>query len=90
MEPITEAHKEVIEKNLNGYIANFETPYIVYDGGGIGQAVAWGDHERFYVYRNKSEYDNGGEYVQYCYDISYLDGWLYGAVQAACGQLRKR
>ena len=33
----------------------------------------------FYVYSPA----NAETHVQYCYDISYLDGWLYGCVQGA-------
>lgn len=36
----------------------------------------------FYVYLAGRE-----EYVQYCYNIDYLNGWLYGAVQRECGQV---
>ena len=33
----------------------------------------------FYVYRNEQEYNDGGSWVQFCYNIDYLNGWLYGA-----------
>ena len=73
---MTEREKEIIKINMDAFIANFESPFIVKDG------------KEFYVYRNKTEYDNGaGSWVQYCKNIDYLDGWLYGAVQAKCGQI---
>ena len=76
---MTEREKEIIKRNMDAFIANFESPFIVKDG------------REFYVYRNKTEYDKGaGNWVQYCKSIDYLDGWLYGAVQAKCGQIRKK
>ena len=76
---MTNKQKETIKRNLHAYCANFELPVIVdadYGGG-------------FYVFRNAEEYKNGGSYVQFCHNVDYLDGWLYGAVQAVCGQIRK-
>lgn len=29
-----------------------------------------------------------GSYTQYCYNIDYLNGWLYGAVQAVNGIMK--
>lgn len=29
-----------------------------------------------------------GSWTQYCYNIDYLNGWLYGAVQAANGIMK--
>lgn len=63
---------KVIEDNLRAYNNNFDELVIVNSDFGKG----------YYVYRNKEDYINGYNYVQYCYSIDYLDGWLYGAVQA--------
>ncbi len=39
----------------------------------------------FYVYTS----ENSDSWTQYCYNIDYLNGWLYGAVQAANGIMKK-
>ena len=77
---MTNKQKEAIRDNLRAYCANFEPPVIVdadYGGG-------------FYVFRNEEEHKNDGSWVHFCYNIDYLNGWLYGAVQAACGQIRRK
>ena len=63
----TESQKEKIKSNLNAYLANFKPITIEKADYGKG----------FYVY----EVDRDG-HVQYCENIDYLNGWLYGAVQA--------
>ena len=68
---------KIILDNYNAFIHNFEEPVIVRDDYGSG----------FYVYRNKSEYETGSPWVQFCYNVDYLNGWLYGAVQAVCKQI---
>lgn len=71
---MTELQKEKIEKNLNAYKENFGYIEIVkqkYDKG-------------FYVFTSKEKRERN-EYTQYCYNIDYLNGWLYGCVQAANG-----
>lgn len=72
----TAKQQETISDNLHAYLANFETVIIEradYGGG-------------FYVFTNESDH-KAGRYIQFCYNIDYLNGWLYGAVQAVCGQL---
>ena len=64
---MTEKQYEKIETNLNAFAFNFGMPRIV-DGYNGG----------YYVYPADSE-----EYIQYCRNIDYLNGWLYGAVQGA-------
>jgi hypothetical protein len=76
---LTKGQQKYIQDNYNAYIRNFEEPVIIPDDAG----------RSFYVYRNSEEYTNSLGYVQYCYNIDYLNGWLYGAVQARCGQLPK-
>jgi hypothetical protein len=76
---MTNREQELIKRNMHAFLEHFEAPFILKCG------------KEFYVYRNKEEYDSGaGSWIQYCNNISYLDGWLYGAVQAKCGQIRKK
>lgn len=68
---ITGREKEIIEDNLRAFVANFGEVRIEKESCGNG----------FYVF-SPSDRDS---YVQYCYNIYYLDGWLYGCVQGAMG-----
>ena len=65
---LTKKELEEVKNNLNSFIVNFGVPRIVRADYGRG----------LYVYMGNSD-----SYIQYCYNISYFDGWLYGAVQAA-------
>lgn len=80
MKGLTERQREKIADNLRAYVHNFETTAIVREDFGPG----------FYVYRNEDDAKSGSNWVQFCYNIDYLNGWLYGAVQAICGQIKKR
>lgn len=62
---------EDIHDNLAAYIHNFE--YLKIERGDCDDG--------FYVYTDEGRWKNG-EYTQYCYSFDYLNGWLYGAVQA--------
>jgi hypothetical protein len=42
-------------------------------------------NKQFYVYPEGRE-----EYVQFCENIDYLNGWLYGAVQAKCKMIKAK
>lgn len=64
--------KELIKDNLNAYKANFG--YISIEKENFGKG--------FYVFTSEEKKANG-DHTQYCYNIDYLNGWLYGAVQAA-------
>lgn len=75
---MTKKQIEKIQDNLRAYENNFEKPFIVQEDYGKG----------FYVYRNENDFKNGNSWVQFCYSLDYLDGWLYGAVQAKCKQLK--
>lgn len=75
---MTKRQLEKISDNLRAYEHNFEKPFI--EGADYGGG--------FYVYRNESDYKNGNSWVQFCNNIDYLNGWLYGAVQAKCKQLK--
>lgn len=78
---MTEKMKELIKDNLNAYKANFKYIKIIpaeYDGG-------------FYVFTSEERFKSGS-WTQYCYNIDYLNGWLYGAVQAIhkrCGERKE-
>ena len=68
---MTSRQKEIIKDNLQAFISNFGDVRIEKANYGKG----------FYVFSPK----NSESYIQYCYDIHYLNGWLYGCVQAANG-----
>ena len=74
---MTKRQKEIIKDNLNAYIANFGYIAIEKDDYGKG----------FYVFISE-ERKKSGSWTQYCYNIDYLNGWLYGAVQAANGIMK--
>ena len=64
---MTARQKEIIADNLRAFTHNFGEVRIVKEDYGKGWYV-------FYP----SESDS---YIQYCYNIDYLNGWLYGVVQ---------
>lgn len=64
---MTTKQKEKIKQNLNAYLANF--PSIRIEDANYGDG--------FYVF-SPAESES---WVQYCPNIDYLDGWLYGMVQ---------
>lgn len=64
---MTKLQEEIIRDNLRAFETNFGKVRIEHNS-------PYG----FYVYLPK---DNE-TYVQFCYNIDYLNGWLYGAVQA--------
>ena len=70
---MTERQKNLIEKNLKAFVYNFGSVRIEKENYGKG----------FYVFYP----EDSDSYIQYCYSIEYLDGWLYGCVQ---GKLRLR
>lgn len=59
-------HEELIADNLESFQRNF---------GDV--RIETFDDVGFYVYYPP----NADSYIQYCYSIEYLDGWLYGCVQ---------
>ena len=68
----TKKQMGAIHDNLRAYLANFGYLKIVK-----------ADYSRgFYVYTDEQRAESGS-YTQYCYSFDYLNGWLYGAVQAA-------
>ena len=64
---MTNRQKELIKDNLRAFTMNFGAPRI--EKGPDG----------FYVYHPA----DSNSYIQHCYNIDYLNGWLYGAVQGA-------
>jgi hypothetical protein len=79
MKNFTKREREVLADNFRAYIANFEMPVIERSDHGGG----------YYVFRNAEEHKQGSTWIQFCYNIDYLNGWLYGAVQAACGIMKR-
>ena len=69
---MTNKEKEIIKDNLRAYINNFGYIHIVKEEYGKG----------LYVFTSEERKEQGS-WTQYCYNIDYLNGWLYGAVQAA-------
>lgn len=65
---MTTKQKETIKRNLSAFISNFGPVRIESADYGGG----------FFVYYPA----NAADYIHYCPNINYLDGWLYGAVQA--------
>jgi len=73
---MTTRQNEIIADNLQAFTANFGAPRIEKADFGSG----------LYVYYPA----NSDSYIQYCYDINYLNGWLYGCVQGAVrGEFKK-
>lgn len=75
---MTKRQKEIIRDNLKAYIANFG--YIVIEKEECGKG--------FYIFTDEARKESGN-WTQYCYNIDYVNGWLYGAVQAANGIMKK-
>lgn len=64
---LTKKERETIKDNLNAFIVNFGVPRLVRADYGRGLFVYMGDSENS---------------IHFAYDINYLNGWLFGAVQA--------
>ncbi len=74
---LTPKQKETIKDNLRAFINNFGEPRIERDDLGKG----------FYVFYPA----DSDSWIQYCYSIDYLDGWLYGVVQGVVrGEFKER
>lgn len=69
---MTEYQEKLIERNLQAYVTNF---------GYVGITCS-NDKKGFLVYKTPVD-ELTGNYIQYCPNIHYLNGWLYGAVQGA-------
>lgn len=64
---MNERKKEVIKDNLESFIHNF----------GEVRIENFGLNDGYYVYYPA----DSDSYIQYCYNLDYLNGWLYGCVQ---------
>ena len=74
---LTPKQKETIKDNLRAFINNFGEPRIERDDLRKG----------FYVFYPA----DSDSWIQYCYSIDYLDGWLYGVVQGVVrGEFKER
>lgn len=73
---MTKREMEIISDNLRAFNKNFGDVRIEKEDYGKG----------FYVfYPAESE-----SWIQFCYDIDYLNGWLYGVVQGVVrGEFKK-
>lgn len=74
---MTKKQMEIIKDNLRAYEKNFGYIKIVKEDYGKG----------FYIYTDEERAEQGS-WTQYCYNIDYLNGWLYGAVQAINGIMK--
>lgn len=77
MKTLTAKQNELIKDNLAAYINNFG--YIKIEKADYGGG--------FYVYTDEQR-AAVGTCTQFCYNIDYLNGWLYGAVQAVKGVMK--
>lgn len=74
---LTPKQKETIKDNLRAFVNNFGEPRIERDDLGKG----------FYVFYPA----DSDSWIQYCYSIDYLDGWLYGVIQGVVrGEFKER
>ena len=71
---LTKKQMEVIDRNLRAYINNFG--YIAIERESYGKG--------FYIFTTPERRENA-DWTQYCHNIDYLDGWLYGCVQTING-----
>lgn len=74
---MTTSQKNIIKDNLQAYFSNFGYIHIEKEDYGTG----------FYVFTSE-ERKQQGSWTQYCYNIDYLNGWLYGCVQAVNGIIK--
>ena len=74
---MTKKQMEKIEDNLRAYKNNFD--YIEIEKEQCGKG--------FYVFTSKERYEQYS-WTQYCENIDYLNGWLYGCVQAINGIMK--
>ncbi|MBQ3543508.1 MAG: hypothetical protein IJA34_00725 [Lachnospiraceae bacterium] len=76
---LTEPEEEAIKGYLNSFVINFN----------IEPIILKQKDKSFLIYLSeKAEAKN--EYIQYCENIHYLRGWLYGCVMTKCGRIRKK
>lgn len=74
---MTKKQMEIINDNLRAYKNNFG--YIKIEKEDYGKG--------FYIFTSEERAEQGS-WTQYCCNIDYLNGWLYGAVQAVNGIMK--
>lgn len=67
----------IIKDNLRAYFVNMG--YIHIEKADYGKG--------WYIFKSAEDAKNGS-YVQFCENIDYLNGWLYGVVQAVNGIIK--
>lgn len=67
----------IIKDNLRAYLVNMG--YIHIEKADYGKG--------WYIFKSAEDAKNGS-YVQFCENIDYLNGWLYGVVQAVNGIIK--
>ncbi|RGF90501.1 hypothetical protein DXA02_13735 [Ruminococcus sp. AM54-1NS] len=67
----------IIKDNLRAYFVNMG--YICIEKADYGKG--------WYIFKSAEDVKNGS-YVQFCENIDYLNGWLYGVVQAVNGIIK--
>ena len=67
---LTDREKKIIEDNLRHFENNFGE--LIIEKEELCDNTTYG----YYIYYPSKEHC-----VNFCYDISYLDGWLWGVVQ---------
>lgn len=76
MAVFTKRELELVTENLGSFTRNFGDVRIEREDCGDG----------FYVYFPAES----SSWIQFCYDIDYLNGWLYGVVQGVVrGEFKK-
>lgn len=74
MDNLTTREREIIKDNLRAFTTNFGEPKIV-------KVKGYG----FYIHYPADD----ESWIQFCRDINYVDGWLYGVVQGVrCVQFK--
>ena len=66
-------------------VANAET----YDGECYYETIVPNFGSFIDELHSEAHIDHTTNTLQYCYNIDYLNGWLYGCVQAACGNPKR-
>lgn len=74
---VTQREADKIKKNLEAFIFQFN----------IEPIFRKNKDKTFNIYLS-TEAEEKDNYIQFCENIDYLNGWLYGAVQTKCGMIK--
>ena len=84
----TKEEQEKIKENLSSYLFNFgylKIEKVEYGSDAYQKLIHFekncGNEGGFLIYTDKFRAETGA-YTQFCPNVDYLNGWLYGAVQA--------